>query len=203
MEDFHTPGDLSTSERQGCHGLHAVAIVGIGGNNVKLQTEARAAFHAALSAMAAHGIVILRTSSLYRTRALGGGWQPDYWNAVAEIEPRQSPRALLRTLKSIERDAGRRPVRRWGPRPLDIDIIDVDRMLVGSSSPRVLAGGLVLPHPEMHRRAFVIIPLLEIAPHWRHPRLNVGARRLLQRLTPHHRSGVRRIGALPSPPRGR
>jgi 2-amino-4-hydroxy-6-hydroxymethyldihydropteridine diphosphokinase len=71
-------------------------------------------------------------------------------------------------LKLLERQAGRRRGVRWGARPLDIDIIDYDGLRYGRPRQRT-RNGLTLPHPEMHRRPFVVMPLAEIAPTWRHP----------------------------------
>jgi 2-amino-4-hydroxy-6-hydroxymethyldihydropteridine diphosphokinase len=92
------------------------------------------------------------------------------------------PVALLSRLKSIERRAGRRrSAPRWTPRPLDIDIVDYAGRVAGSVGSRV-AGSLVLPHPELHRRPFVVLPLAEIAPRWRHPRTGQSIQMLRWRL---------------------
>jgi 2-amino-4-hydroxy-6-hydroxymethyldihydropteridine diphosphokinase len=98
---------------------------------------------------------------------------------------------LLRLAKRIERQAGRRLGGHWGPRSLDIDVLDYGGRSYGSPSRRRRRGQLVLPHPEMHRRAFVLVPLLEVVPHWSHPALGATARTLLARLGPSHRRGVR------------
>lgn len=102
-----------------------------------------------------------RASRLYRTPAWGVTEQPDFVNAAAEVQTGLSPRALLDALLGLERAFGR--VRaadgsdRWGPRSLDLDILLY-------ADARIDAPGLQLPHPQMHRRAFVLVPLLEIAP---------------------------------------
>ena len=102
-----------------------------------------------------------RASRLYRTPAWGVTAQPDFVNAAAEVETALSPRALLEALLALERAFGRvRAVDgsdRWGPRSLDLDILLY-------ADARIDAPGLQLPHPQMHRRAFVLVPLLEIAP---------------------------------------
>jgi 2-amino-4-hydroxy-6-hydroxymethyldihydropteridine diphosphokinase len=79
---------------------------------------------------------------------------------------------LLRTFKQLERAAGRRFGRHWGPRPLDLDIIDVRGTVLNWPPLHRVRGGLILPHPEMAARAFVLVPLKEIAPHWHHPGLH-------------------------------
>ena len=97
--------------------------------------------------------------------------QPRYLNAVVLVEAYIAPGALLRLLKRIERRAGGRlGARNGGPRPLDIDILDYGGRRIGRPPRRRQRGRLILPHPEMHRRAFVLVPLLEVAPAWRHPR---------------------------------
>jgi 2-amino-4-hydroxy-6-hydroxymethyldihydropteridine diphosphokinase len=132
-------------------------------------------------------------SSLYLTAPVGLGRQPSYLNAVVLVDAPLAPAALLRTLKRIERSAGRRLGRHWGPRPLDIDILDFGGRQIGSPRLPRRRGELRLPHPEMHRRAFVLLPLREIAPSWRHPRSGLAISALLARLKPRDRAGVRRL----------
>ncbi|WP_395792294.1 2-amino-4-hydroxy-6-hydroxymethyldihydropteridine diphosphokinase [Aquimonas sp.] len=103
------------------------------------------------------GTQVLRRSSLYRTPPWGELDQPDFVNAVAELETTLEPLALLDALLGIERAAGRVRARRWGPRVLDLDLLLF-------SSERIDLPRLQLPHPRMHERAFVMLPLAEIAP---------------------------------------
>jgi len=100
----------------------------------------------------------LRHSALYRSRPLGVVAQPDFINAVAALETRLSPLAFLRCLQHIERQQGR--VRNgvlWGPRTLDLDLLLFGEIHMQSPD-------LTLPHPDLHRRSFVLYPLHEIAP---------------------------------------
>lgn len=100
----------------------------------------------------------LRHSALYRSRPLGVVIQPDFVNAVAALETGLSPFALLCYLQHIERQQGRvRDAVRWGPRTLDLDLL-----LFGEVHMR--SPDLTLPHPDLHRRSFVLYPLHEIAP---------------------------------------
>jgi 2-amino-4-hydroxy-6-hydroxymethyldihydropteridine diphosphokinase len=133
----------------------------------------------------------VRASKIYATAPLGAGRQARYLNAVLVLQGGLAPTAVLRLAKQIERQAGRRFGRHWGPRRLDIDVLDHGARRLGWPPRRRERGRIILPHPEMHRRAFVLVPLLEIAPHWRHPVLGVTARTLLGRLAPGARSGVR------------
>lgn len=137
-------------------------------------------------------IVVERVSALYETEPVGGRWQAHYLNAVILAKTNVAPAAFLRMLKQLERRAGRRLGTHWGPRPLDLDIIDFAGRRLGWPPGVRHRGRLVLPHPEAHRRAFVLVPLLDVAPAWRHPVLGLPATTLLADLRPQRR-GVRRI----------
>lgn len=143
----------------------------------------------ALAELGGDGIRILRCSAFYRTAPVGSTRQPPYTNAVVAIGSSLPPAALLRALKRLELRAGRRANGRWGPRPLDLDILDFGGRVIGRPAARRAQGRLVLPHPEMHRRGFVLVPLAQIAPHWHHPRLGVTAGNLLRRM-PLARRGI-------------
>jgi 2-amino-4-hydroxy-6-hydroxymethyldihydropteridine diphosphokinase len=101
---------------------------------------------------------LIAGSTLYRTAPVGPPGQPDYINAVARLSTHLPPRALLEALQAIELAHGRqRDGTRWGPRPLDLDIL-----LYGDE--RIDEPGLHIPHPEMAGRAFVLVPLADVAP---------------------------------------
>jgi 2-amino-4-hydroxy-6-hydroxymethyldihydropteridine diphosphokinase len=120
---------------------------------------------------------------------------PDFLNAVVLIRAEMAVGSLLRHLKYIERRAGRRVRARWSARPLDIDIIDHGGRVMNWPVPTLPGGPLVLPHPLMHVRGFVLAPLAEVAPWWRHPVLGLTAEEMLDR-----NPGLRR-GVVPvSPP---
>ncbi len=127
-----------------------------------------------------------RWSSLYRTLPVGGPpGQPAFLNAVALLQPLpawSSPEALLEALLAIEREEGRVRRERWGPRTLDLDLLALDDVVAASPH-------LTLPHPRMMERAFVLAPLCELDPGWRHPVGGEGACEALARVG---LSGVRR-----------
>jgi 2-amino-4-hydroxy-6-hydroxymethyldihydropteridine diphosphokinase len=120
------------------------------------------------------GIRLLAASSVHTTAPLGPG-KRSYANAVALIETDLDPLALLAHLKAIERAHGRRAGRRWGDRPLDLDIIGWSGGIWASRT-------LSIPHAAFRTRRFVLAPLVEIAPDWRDPVTNLTARQLLARL---------------------
>jgi len=100
---------------------------------------------------------VVRVSPVYETEPVGGPPQPDYLNLVVEVETDLSPRALLGLCHRLESAAGRMPGERWGPRPLDVDVLLVDDLVVDEPD-------LTIPHPRMQERRFVMAPLADIAP---------------------------------------
>jgi len=126
------------------------------GSNLK---DPLAQMRQALAAIKSLPLRLLSHSSLYQTVAIGPGEQADYLNAVVQVATCLQPLALLAALQLIEQQQGRqRGTQRWAARTLDVDILLFDEQL--SDDPH-----LTLPHPRMHERAFVLIPLLEIASH--------------------------------------
>jgi 2-amino-4-hydroxy-6-hydroxymethyldihydropteridine diphosphokinase len=113
------------------------------------------------------GIHIIKMSTLIETAPYGNPNQPSFLNAVAVVETHKSPDALMRCLHMIERRAGRKRGRRWGPRTLDLDLLDYNGLI--RRTPSLDIKPLVLPHPGILLRSFVLKPLAEIAPRWRHP----------------------------------
>lgn len=159
-------------------------LVALGSNlsgvwGAPLQTLNRAVLELGKS----QGTAILALSGLYETAGVGQGQPGVFINAVVSLECHCSPAVLLRRLKAIERQAGPRSARRWGPRTLDLDILDYRGRVVGWPEHRPLREAairnqLVLPHPLLHERPFVLAPLDEVAPDWRHPVLRRTARQL-------------------------
>lgn len=127
---------------------------------------------AAIQALGARGIRVVRQSSIYSTEPVDVATQSWFLNCVLEIETELMPRQLLRTFKEIESELGRKYTVRRGPRVIDIDIL-----LYGSSV--VQTPDLEIPHPRMTQRRFVLVPLVEIAPAVRHPVENKSAEELL------------------------
>lgn len=122
-------------------------------------------------------------SSLYETEPWGVTGQPGFINAVVEVRTSLEPEGLFRALKSIEADMGRKDAGRWGPRVIDLDIIFYGDMVVEKE-------GLTIPHPRLHERAFVLVPLNDIAPDLVHPVLKKTVSELMARTGA---DGVRRL----------
>jgi 2-amino-4-hydroxy-6-hydroxymethyldihydropteridine diphosphokinase len=151
-----------------------IAYIGLGSNLQDPPFQVQQALDALDGLRASR---VLRRSSLYRTAPWGFSAQPDFVNAVAEMETGLAPRELLDGMLEIERRAGRiRDGARWGPRVIDLDLLVYgDRQLAQQ--------GLEVPHPRMAERAFVVFPLAELAPDLELPGIGrVGE--LSQRLDP-------------------
>jgi len=136
----------------------------------------------ALQRLQAGGAEILQASSIHETSALMPDGAPPEWdcpylNQVVEVVTAHAPLELLRITQGIEREMGRRPAARWAPRVIDLDLLACGDVVLDTPE-------LTLPHPQMHRRRFVLAPLCEIAPRWRHPSLGATAAELLAGLSP-------------------
>jgi 2-amino-4-hydroxy-6-hydroxymethyldihydropteridine diphosphokinase len=136
-------------------------VVALGSNLPSKAGNPRETLRAALNCLTAEGVRIEAVSPLYETPAWPDPRDPRFVNAVARVASNLPPRELMELLQKIETSLGRERSARNAPRTLDLDLIDYDG--------RVEEGPLVLPHPRMHTRAFVLQPLFDIAPDWVHP----------------------------------
>lgn len=150
---------------------------------------------------------VIKISSIYRSLAVGASYQPPFYNLIVLANTGLFPNNLLQQLKMLERDAGRRGALYWGPRPLDIDIIDYNQSVsnwqgkgpsfISRSQNRDVENknkkkpvksygskkfsNLSYPHLLMHERAFVLKPLEEVCPMWRHPVFGLQIKGLMNR----------------------
>ncbi len=123
------------------------------------------------------GLRFVAVSPFYRTAPVPPSDQPDYVNGVVRLAGAAGPAELLGHLQAIEAQAGRVRGAANAARTLDLDIIDLNGTVRDAPDP-------VLPHPRAHLRGFVLCPLRDVAPDWRHPRLGAGAEALLRALPP-------------------
>ena len=121
------------------------------------------------------GITLQKVSSIYKTDPVGYEAQAEFLNGVVAIQTNLSPLSLLHILKDIEIAVGRQHRLRWGPREIDLDILIYGNLCLQTEK-------LVIPHPEIHLRGFVLAPLAEIAPHLVHPVFQETIQTLLERL---------------------
>lgn len=163
--------------------LQGVAAVALGSN----LGDSFATLEAALLALSEiPGVSLQARSHWYRTVALGPP-QPEYLNGCVLLEALFSPQEVLRKLLMIETQFGRVRRQRWGPRSLDLDLLLYDDLILDTPT-------LQLPHPRMHQRAFVLVPLAEIAPRWREP---VSGNTIAQLVQAVDCRGVRRANSRP------
>jgi 2-amino-4-hydroxy-6-hydroxymethyldihydropteridine diphosphokinase len=155
-------------------------LLGLGANLPSVIGPPAATLEAALEALAAAGVFIRCRSSWYRSAPVPAGDQPWYVNGVVAVETRLDPPALLALLHRVEARFGRVRRERNEPRVLDLDILDYDG--------EVRADRPVLPHPRMHQRSFVLLPLREVAPDWRHPVSGATLPALIAALPPEQRT---------------
>ena len=151
-------------------------LIGIGSNLASREyATPREIAAAALAAMPGIGIEIVARSRWYLSEPVPVSDQPWFVNAVATVATALDPGALLDRLLALETRFGRRRAVPNAARTLDLDLLDYDGQ-------RLYSGALILPHPRLHERRFVLAPLLELAPGWRHPVLGLSAAALLAAL---------------------
>lgn len=141
---------------------HPIAYIGLGSNVGDRLSNCRRAIEAIASVRENR---ILRCSPFYETEPVGEKDQDWFVNGVVEIETSFSPHRLMDFLMAIEKGMGRIRDRRWGPRIIDLDILFYGQSVIEED-------GLIIPHPRLAERLFVLAPLSDITPQFRHPVLN-------------------------------
>lgn len=161
-------------------------FIGIGANlPSRAHGSPRATCEAAIFEIEARGIRVVARSRWFTSAPVPPSDQPWYVNGVIGVETDLDPDALLKVLHDVEAVMGRQRKERWGARTLDLDLLDYHGDVVEAAAeapehkplPRAITAVVessaecraVLPHPRMHERAFVLVPLSELAPNWRHP----------------------------------
>lgn len=159
-----------------------VAYIGLGSNIGDRAANLKRALD---RLKARQGLKVKKASSLYEAEPVGLKGQPWYLNAVVEVETSLSPEGLFKVCQEIETEMGRRRETRWGPRVIDLDILLYGNNIIDEED-------LKIPHPRMHTRRFVLVPLAEIAPEAIHPAFKKTVSSLLGELKDEHQ--VRRYG---------
>jgi 2-amino-4-hydroxy-6-hydroxymethyldihydropteridine diphosphokinase len=165
-----------------------VILIALGANLSSETGTPLQTLRASLSALSRSGVTPLRVSRAFETPAWPDPSDPPFVNAVASVETDLDPSALMAVLHQVEDAFGRVRSARNAPRSLDLDLIDYEG--------RVESGALILPHPRMETRGFVLIPIADIAPDWRHPVSRKPVADLIGALDAGQRAAIKVLGAL-------
>ncbi len=182
------------------------ALIALGANLPRDGRTPEAAVTAAIAALAARSGRPVRASRLYRTPAFPPGSGPNFVNAAVALDWSDTPEALLALLHDVEAAFGRTRTARWEARLMDLDLIALGARVLPDAAtqarwaalpPKRAAvetpGELILPHPRLAERSFVLVPLAEIAPDWRHPVTGRDVRQMLADRPAEERAEIRPI----------
>jgi len=170
-------------------------LIALGGNIPTSEGGPEYTLKQGLKSLARREIEVKDVSRFYATPCFPKGAGPDYVNAAAVLMSNQTPEILMQVLHEVEAEFGRARTQRWGQRTLDLDLLAVEseiwpdedthrawRDLSIQDQMQNAPDKLILPHPRLQDRAFVLVPLAEIAPDWRHPIFDLSVREMLERL---------------------
>jgi 2-amino-4-hydroxy-6-hydroxymethyldihydropteridine diphosphokinase len=185
-------------------GIRSKVLLALGGNLGSTIGSPTAGIRHSIGRLPEKGFVIRAVSRFFDTPCFPAGAGPDYVNASVAVETELTPLAALAALHSIEAQLGRERTARWGMRTLDLDMLAYDdlvcpdlatydlwRTLPPQDQIRATPDQLILPHPRLQDRAFVLVPLADIAPDWVHPVTKKTVTRMLEALSPDDRQAVR------------
>jgi 2-amino-4-hydroxy-6-hydroxymethyldihydropteridine diphosphokinase len=181
-------------------------LIALGGNQQSDSGPPARTLRAAIARLQQQGAVVAAVSPFYATPCFPAGAGPDYVNAAARISLPGGAAAALALLHRIEADFGRARDRRWGQRTLDLDLLAMGdtvlpdatvqaqwRALPLEDQMRAAPDDLILPHPRIQDRAFVLVPLADVAPDWVHPLLQLSVRDMRDALDPADVAAVLRL----------
>jgi len=174
---------------------YTLALVAFGSNQSSVAGGPRETVLRSMELLKEQGCPLERVSPLYTTPGYPAGSGPDFINAVAQLRYQQEPAHLLEILHNVESQLQRRRDVRWGQRTVDLDLLAVEDVILPDADTQALwralplerqmkeaPDKLILPHPRIQDRAFVLVPLCDIAPDWTHPTLGKTAREMLNDL---------------------
>ncbi|WP_308442457.1 2-amino-4-hydroxy-6-hydroxymethyldihydropteridine diphosphokinase [Aliiroseovarius zhejiangensis] len=185
------------------HSTCPKVLVSLGSNATSSLRESATIIHDAVEQLAALGLRITRKSRYYSTPCFPAGAGPDFVNAVVGIDSDLPPADILAVLHEVEEAFGRERPSRWAPRTLDLDLLACgDQILPDifilkrwmtlplAEQMKQAPDQLILPHPRLHERAFVLIPLADVAPQWRHPITQMVVKQMVDELPDADKKGV-------------
>lgn len=174
------PLSYQTHREQG--GICNQVLVALGGNLKGQKDSPLGQIKAAIELICEAGLEVRQQSRMYRTPSFPPGSGPDFVNAALECESDLPPAEIMARLHKVEVWSGRTRKKRWEPRVLDLDLLAVGNCVLPDETRfrhwaslsldqqmKEAPGELILPHPRLHERPFVLVPLMDIAPEWRHP----------------------------------
>ncbi|MGB0439666.1 MAG: 2-amino-4-hydroxy-6-hydroxymethyldihydropteridine diphosphokinase [Paracoccaceae bacterium] len=186
--------------------MHHIALIALGSNQPFGQTGPEAIVHSALTQFHAFGLCVSRVSRFFVTPCFPAGAGPDFVNAAVAVRTGLDAPGILKALHRIETDMGRNRPSRWAPRTLDLDLIAVGDLVLPDAAGHqqwrdlppehqasLAPDQLILPHPRVQDRGFVLVPLADIAADWVHPVLGRSVADMVAALPAKDRADVRAL----------
>lgn len=183
--------------------MRQTVTIALGSNEASPAGQPLPTLVAALAALPEQGLLLRRISRFFATPCFPAGAGPDFVNACATLHSDAAPERVLDRLHAVEARFGRQRLSRWSARPLDLDLVAIGdavrpdragfeqwRALPPEAQQETAPDRLILPHPRLQDRAFVLVPLMDIAPDWCHPVLGQTVRDMVEALPKSERQAV-------------